>query len=249
LYKWAKGYVKKYEGYSYDFQKNGEMRLIHTLKQFSLKTVFDVGANVGDWTKMALQAFPESTVHAFELSEGTFQTLAANVASHRAVLNNAGLSNMAGEIEFKDYGDNAGGNTMLHQSVIHDDRIKPSLRSARVITGDLYCQEHGIDKIDFLKIDVEGAENLVLAGLTGMLERQAIDFIQFEYNYSSGDAHFLMKDFYEFFGQFGYAIGPLKPKGVMFCDFHYKLNDFTSGPNYIAVPKGRADFIHAVSQH
>jgi hypothetical protein len=47
-----------------------------------------------------------------------------------------------------------------------------------------------------------------------------------------------MKDFFKFFESLGYEVGVLKPAGVIFQSFHYRLNDFDSGPNYVAI---RAD--------
>jgi len=41
-------------------------------------------------------------------------------------------------------------------------------------TIDNYCQEHGIRRIDLLKIDVEGAETLVIAGGTKTLQSEVV---------------------------------------------------------------------------
>jgi glycosyltransferase involved in cell wall biosynthesis/precorrin-6B methylase 2 len=48
------------------------------------------------------------------------------------------------------------------------------------ITLDLFCQEQNIKKIDYLKIDVEGAESEVLKGAKNLLKQKEIQFIQFE---------------------------------------------------------------------
>ena len=109
------------------------------------------------------------------------------------------------------------------------------LSRAIATTGDQFCLEHGIAEIDFLKIDVEGAEQHVLQGFEQMLSRQSIDIIQFEYGYANGDAGWLMKNFYEYLEGFGYVLGPLKSKGVIFMPFKYGLNDFRSGPNFVAL--------------
>lgn len=44
--------------------------------------------------------------------------------------------------------------------------------------GDAYCQQHGIDRIDLPKIDVEGAEHLVMDGFGDMLSKVGV--IQWE---------------------------------------------------------------------
>ena len=236
IYRFCQRYIKRYEGFSYDFETNGERLLVDNLSRFNFDTVFDVGANVGSWTRMASERFPGATIHSFELSGSTYEHLCANLADiPSAKLNNIGLSDSEEVLTYKDYGVDSGVNTILVDANYHDRKVKPELREGRVSTGDNYCAQHDIERIDFLKIDVEGAESLVLAGFESMLGKSAVRLVQFEYGYTNGDAHFLMKDFYKFFGRFGYVVGVLKPGGARFTDFSYKLNDFSSGPNFVAI--------------
>ena len=162
------------------------------------------------------------------------------------LLNDFGLSNESGEFEYKDYGENSGANSLIIDADFHDNRISPVIVKASVETGDDYCKRNDIKEIDILKIDVEGAEHLVLRGFTEMLENGLIKLIQFEYGYTHGDAKFLIKDFYKLLESYGYLLGPLKPNGVLFMDFNYALNDFNSGPNYIAVHKNQKEIIDKV---
>jgi len=48
-------------------------------------------------------------------------------------------------------------------------------------TLDTLCLEIGLEKIDYLKIDTEGAEYKILSGARNLLQKQKITFIQFEY--------------------------------------------------------------------
>ena len=41
----------------------------------------------------------------------------------------------------------------------------------------------------------------------------------------------ILKDF----NDNGYVVGVLKQNGVIFSDFKHKLNDFNSGPNFVAM--------------
>ena len=247
LYKLCKSYVRTYEGYSYRFPKNGEARLLEQLGQHDIKTVFDVGANVGEWSVLAKSRFPDADIHAFELSESTFNTLSPVAQRHGFTANNCGLSDSDTEITYKDYGDGSTVNTIVANADFHDGKLAAQEKRARVMRGDAYCLEHGIEHIDLLKIDVEGAEHLVLQGFERMFLEQRIGLVQFEYGFVNGDAHFLMKDFFRLFEQWGYAVGPLKPKGVIFGAFDYQLNGFKSGPNYVAVAKTQTALIDAVA--
>ncbi len=246
FYKLCRSYVRTYEGYSYRFSKNGEAQLLKQLSAQNIKTVFDVGANVGDWSLIAGAGLSDADIHAFELSDTTFLELKRAADRHGFKANNFGLSDQDAEIVYKNYGDGSTLNTIVAGADFHDANIPAQEKRARVMRGDDYCATNGIDHIDFLKIDVEGAEHLVLDGFKNMLSRGRISVIQFEYGYVNGDAHFLMKDFFTLFKAHDYVIGPLKPKGVIFGDFDYRLNDFKSGPNYVAVAKSRTDLIKAV---
>jgi len=236
IYKMACKYIRRYEGFSYNFHKNGEALLVNRLSSQKIETVFDVGANVGSWSSIALKAFPSATVHAFELSKSTFDNLITSVENEKFVANNIGLSNTNGEINYKDFGENSGVNSILIENKFHKKKVPYELKKGVVRTGNQYCQEKKIDRIDFLKIDVEGAEHLVLEGFSELFSRKSVRVVQFEYGYASGYVHFLMHDFFRLFNDLGYQVGVIKPKGVIFSDFHYRLNDFNSGPNFVAIP-------------
>ena len=45
------------------------------------------------------------------------------------------------------------------------------------VTLDRYCEERDVERIDVLKIDVEGAEERVLSGAAGLFQRGAVDLV------------------------------------------------------------------------
>lgn len=247
LYRAANKYTKSYEGFSYDFAKNGELHLLKTLPLPNDPIVFDVGANIGEWSKSCLARFPNARLHCFELSKDTFATLESNlVGTPNVTLNNFGLSNDDGEVEYLDFGINSGVNTLVSNSGFHDARQNYIKKSAKVLRGDTYCSDRQIDHIDLLKIDVEGAEYFVLQGFSEMLRQGAVSVIQFEYGYVNADTGKLMKDFFQMLQASGYIVGPLKPQGVLFMDFDYGLNDFKSGPNFVAVHSSCSTVVDAI---
>lgn len=247
LYHFCKFYVRKKEGFSYDFGKNGEQWLLKKLEPLDFKTVFDVGANVGGWSRQAAGHFRDARIHAFEISASTLAKLRKN-APPVVTVNGFGLSDADQEIEYKDYGRNQPVNTILTNSQFHDDAgLKAKTLTTSVRRGDGYCDENGVDAIDFLKIDVEGAEIMVMRGFLDRLSRKAVRLVQFEYGYTSADASFLMRDYYAFFEELGYQVGVLRDGGVRFGPWNYYLNDFCSGPNYIAVRKDDRDLIKLIS--
>jgi FkbM family methyltransferase len=243
IYAFSALYADIYRGYSYDFHKNGELKLIRTMPALfksEKPIIFDVGANLGEWTMFAKQVLPGAEIHCFEMSPDTFMTLKSNLKKFANLrLNDFGLSDKPGNSTFLDYGANNGGNTLIRNPCfIHSQNTKET--STTLSTGEIYMNENKIRHIDLLKVDVEGWEYFVLTGFGSYLVPDVISMIQFEYGYTHGDVHTLMKDFYEMLEGKGYIVGRLSRSGIEFSPFHFSLNDFKSGPNFIGChPKYR----------
>ncbi len=122
----------------------------------------------------------------------------------------------------------------------HDDyKVIPF--EAYLTTLDAFCRERRIEAIDFLKIDVEGAEHRVLEGARELLEAQKIDCIQFEYGAFSIETRFLLKDYFALLsGQ--YFIGKIFPNHIAFTDYDWMAEDFRFS-NYLCVSRSRPDLL------
>ncbi len=225
-----------FENLDYDFRANGENFVLETLShQPEVRTILDVGANVGDWAAMAAKSIPGAAIHSFEIVPETRERLRENCAPFANVHPHPfGLSEAPGEIEVyyaKDMNANAtcieGISEMFHK------RHPPAVK-ARVTTGDRFCAEQGIGRIDFLKMDVEGFEPQVLRGFRAKLETGDVRMIQFEYGYVNIVVKFLLKDFYDFLAPYGMKIGKIYPDRVEFRDYDLHDENFL-GPNYLAV--------------
>ena len=74
-----------------ELDRGGEAGLVRRLSPAQFRTVFDVGANTGEWTAIALRAWPHASLHAFEVSPPTAEQYArqfcAPVDRERITLN------------------------------------------------------------------------------------------------------------------------------------------------------------------
>src|SRR5690349_1185419 len=75
LANYASTYLDGYYNLDYDHATNGEQDMLITLRRFRFSCIFDVGANVGDWTLLAHRYFPGAHIYSFELMESTCATL------------------------------------------------------------------------------------------------------------------------------------------------------------------------------
>lgn len=144
---------------------------------------FDIGANIGQTSTAALASFPDATVFAFEPDKSAFDALSRNVRDARLQPFNLALSDKSGETRFFDYGAGATSNSLIENSqYAMRTHHSVTIRSVRCETLDAFCNSHGVDKIDVLKIDTEGHEMAVLQGAATMLAGKRVRFVYVEFN-------------------------------------------------------------------
>lgn len=162
-------------------------------------TLFDVGANVGNYTQLLAAEFPEAHIYAFEPNEHSYGSLVEN-AGESAVCVNAGLGAQNKQVTMYTYGDSlASSHASLHDNVFHAYHRRDDLAEVDVDleTLDGFCEQYSVSRIDFLKIDTEGSELEVLKGAEGMLSEDRIDVIQFEFGECDIAARVFLQDFYD----------------------------------------------------
>jgi FkbM family methyltransferase len=159
--------------------RNGEESLAQ-LALSDARLVFDVGANVGGWTALALTAAPRlERLVAYEPTRAGAAELRKRFSGHTQVdVVEAAVSDEPGEMAFYEEPGIGEGSSLVAAHSRPDATEHP----VQVVTVDEEMTRLGADGIDFLKVDAEGFDLHVLRGATKALERQAVGVIQFEYN-------------------------------------------------------------------
>src|SRR5260370_30375013 len=85
----------------------------------------------------------------------------------------------------------------------------------KISTNEDYCSAHQINRIDLLKIDVEGHELDVLNGGKNMFSKSAIDMVTFEFGGTHIDTRTFFKDFFYFFQDHQMRIARITPTGYL----------------------------------
>jgi FkbM family methyltransferase len=226
-----------------DMQINGELYVqqvaMSGARERETLVCFDVGANVGLWSKALLQQAERSgvaaQVHAFEPCSETFAALSAN-------LNGNGAAGKFIAVK-KACSDHIGRATLNIvepgccgvNSIVAGKRFAvQATEEVELTTLDAYCAQSGISRITLLKIDAEGHDFSVMKGAAEMLRRNAIDVIQFEYNQSWIEARNFLRDAFETLQPFGYHIGKITQRGIeWYGQWSWELETFMEG-NYVA---------------
>jgi FkbM family methyltransferase len=179
---------------------------------------FDVGAHIGEYALLASHAVQSSgEVHAFEPQPDTFAHLTNNVELNdlrNVSLNDCAVSDRNGEVDFTVRSEPSLSSMV---GATEPPKKEAAGRTIKVPTRRLddYCRERGCWP-DLMKIDVEGAELLVLQGAKELLAAPPgrAPCLVLEYgadNYSRFGYDF--HDIVSVLGQAGYRIFRLDPQG------------------------------------
>ena len=238
-------YLEMVDNVCWEMELNGELWLLEQFASSDVTCIFDVGANVGDWSIAAARRMPRARIEAFEIVPDTARRMAANLAASgldRIRLHPVGLSDSNGTAPVAYFPHIS---EFSSAAIVQPGEVE--WRDCEVRTGDAFCEEHGIEHIDLVKIDVEGLEGHVLKGFARMLAAGAIDAIQFEYGHLNASVRFLLGDFYDLLQEHGYRLGKMFPDHVLFHEYNAWRDERFRGPNYIAVHRDRADLIARLS--
>ena len=205
---------------------NGERGLIEAaLAGQASPIVFDVGANVGEWTESVLSACPAAKIFAFEPAP----ELAARIAIPGVRVIRCAVSDTIGTLKFYVKEGLAGTNSL---SPGDTGGTEIEVESTTICE---FARQHQIDHIRLLKIDVEGFDLSVLRGALPMIENGQIDVIQFEYNALWIHTRSLLRDVFELVGGLPYRLGKVTPQGVLlYSHWHFELERYFEG-NYCLI--------------
>ena len=125
--------------------------------------VLDIGANLGWYTLHWLKKTKEATVFSFEPMPDTYDKLVRNLILNGQEIKNAfnfGLSNINDEVEFFWDTERCGASSMVNlRGTNKTVKVKCTVKRLDDVFLSL-----GVNRLDFIKCDVEGAEKLVFEG-------------------------------------------------------------------------------------
>jgi FkbM family methyltransferase len=143
-------------------------------------TVVDVGAHIGYYSRLLSEMVgSQGQVLAFEPDPENFATLTSNLSPPRysnVQAFNCALSDRDGVLPLH----RSLGNS--NHSLLAGYTESQETVEVETVTLDAFLAARGIDRVDFIKIDVEGAEPLVLAGMTRTITHSPDLTMLVEYN-------------------------------------------------------------------
>ena len=227
-----------------DLRETGEIEALHYVKSrlqgIERPVIFDVGANVGDYARLCLRILgPRCVVHAFEPSAATFETLSGTIDAadgDRLRAHRLGFSDAEREETLYSPGDQS---TLasLHALDPLDQAPKERREQVRLTTIDAFCNRESIDRIDFLKLDIEGHEYPALLGARGMLDEGRVKCLQFEFGENNVGSRTFLRDFADLLGG-RYRMYRIVPGGLMPWTYRGGASEIFATMNYFCELRG-----------
>jgi FkbM family methyltransferase len=129
----------------------------------------DIGAHIGYYTVLLSELVgPHGRVFAFEPDPTNFAILQQNLVLNRCAnvtAYNLALSNQNNHVSLFLSGDNAG-----DHRIWQPDEPRPSVSVQAIVLDDFWAEATW--KVDFVKMDIQGAEGVALHGMRQLLSRQ-----------------------------------------------------------------------------
>jgi FkbM family methyltransferase len=212
-------------------ESNCAFKLLESYQRESKVILFDIGANMGEYSEMIISHCNKLNLnyqlHLFEPQKECFEILKAKFDSNKnVIINNIAISNSTESITF--FVESSGSSmSSFYKREVFTQSEKIEVSAIRL---DDYIDQKSVNKVHFLKIDVEGHELEVLKSAQKSFDK--IENIQFEYGGTYLDAKTTLKEVYLLLRS-NYYIGKIEPNNVDFMPYNIALEDFRYS-NYLA---------------
>ena len=171
-------------------RKGGNVRAFVALRQdwmrsFGIKTVVDIGSNVGQFTVAAMRAFPDAQIHCFEPLPKCFATLTDRLGQYDHVsLYNVALAD-TDSVETMQLSSFSPSSSLMKMAPLHVSEF-PFTDGGTEVEVQVTTLDHALSGVDLprpilLKIDTQGSEHRVLSGGKSVLEITDVAILETSY--------------------------------------------------------------------
>lgn len=199
--------------------------------------IFDVGANVGDWSLLMQRELPHSArFFMFEPQLACQRRIEEKGIPNAVVIPHA-VSSDAGQTIELFVGNEASGLASLHQRRdSYFSEMEFSSLVVSTVTIDDIVDEYGLGRIDLMKMDVEGHELSVLKGAMRSLGAGRISALTFEFGSGNINSRTFFHDFWDLLTPLGFKIHRVLPSGRLMpiTAYYEDCEHFRGVTNYVA---------------
>jgi FkbM family methyltransferase len=160
-----------------------------------VRIVFDVGANCGSVSVHLARHYPDAVIHAFEPGSEQREFLLRNVGAYANVqVHPIGLHATDQEVPLYFGADNSGLASVTRRA----DNVEAS-ETVQLRAAGPWATEHGVARIDILKVDVEGCELDVLTSLEHLLPTVKVLYVEYDSRHDRRRLEALLRSTHELY--------------------------------------------------
>lgn len=200
--------------------------------------LMDVGANFGIWSRGMLELFPQCAMLLMvEPQSKCLEALAENEFPRKVIFPCA-VADQPGKLSFfTSVGHEGWGAASLFERLdtyFSDTQQQESL--VPVLKLDDIIEQSGVSTVDFMKMDIEGAEFLALKGAEASIRSGRIKALSFEFGSGNINSRTYFRDLWDFLTGQEFSIFRILPGGkVLKIEEYYEdLEYFRGVTNYVA---------------
>ena len=195
-----------------------QKKIYNFLKNFKIKTAFDVGAHKGEFLKLIKKLKNIEKIYSFAPQKKIYQKLNIFSIENKIFCFNFALGN---NNEIKNLKINKVSSTSTF-SEINDLSLWYKIKSfilrgpskssfideekVNVMKLDDFCDDYKISNIDLLKIDTEGHEKQVLEGALNLIKEKKIKYILLEFHLSNMFINYSLSDLENFLDIYNFKL-------------------------------------------
>jgi FkbM family methyltransferase len=175
--------------------------------------ILDIGGNIGQmallFAKLANKVYTFEPIP--EVGDRLAENIELNGLGDKVILSRVALTNFSGQITFglPPKGNRGTGSTILAE------HLRSRTIQVKATTLDEFITEMGISGIDFIKMDIEGAELFALQGMEQTLTREK-PILLLEMTISMmKQAGYSPKDLLDFLSKYGYECYEIRKNGLI----------------------------------
>jgi FkbM family methyltransferase len=225
-----------------NFEESGELHVLKYVndrfRREKLLTIFDVGGNVGNYSRTLSEFFStRALIHSFEPSKKTYEIFLETTKGIKHIIpNNFGFSdNKNSQLLYTDI-DGSGLASIYRRNLEHHGILMHQSEEIKLSTIDAYSEVSKINRIHFLKLDIEGHELKALKGAARMINEKKVDVIQFEFGGCNIDSRTYFQDFFYLLRD-NFRIYRILKDGLLEMPTYQETQEIFININYLAVKK------------